>query len=237
MTAIYNTLSSIAHTTTGYRLADMVLDTIEAGFNKLSRMMFGSSWSYLIPAVKEQISQALSGANVGSLTIVEGDESTTFGNSSDHGPHVVITILSEQFWVRLMLVQDLGFAEAYMAGEITVNSLVDFVRFYIYNRDVLDSSNASPIVTSLMYLANTRFGNSLLNSTSNISAHYDLGNEMFEMFLDATMTYSCGIWAGPDDTLEAAQIRKLDMLIDKAHLRPTDYVLDLGCGWGSLSMR
>ncbi|KAJ1931287.1 hypothetical protein FBU59_006765, partial [Linderina macrospora] len=92
MTAIYNTLSSIAHTTTGYRLADMVLDTIEAGFSKLSRMMFGSSWSYLIPAVKEQIAQALSGANVGSLTIIEGDESTTFGNPSDHGPHVVITV-------------------------------------------------------------------------------------------------------------------------------------------------
>ncbi|ORX70526.1 cyclopropane-fatty-acyl-phospholipid synthase [Linderina pennispora] len=222
---------------TGSFMKATILCTIDSGLSKLSRSMLSTSWTYLIPAVKSQISQVLRGATIGSLTIVEGDESTTFGNSSDHGPHVVITVLSEQFWVRLMLVQDLGFAEAYMAGEITVNSLVDFVRFYIYNRDVLDSSNASPIVTSLMYLANTRFGNSLLNSTSNISAHYDLGNEMFEMFLDATMTYSCGIWAGPDDTLEAAQIRKLDMLIDKAHLRPTDYVLDLGCGWGSLSMR
>ncbi|KAJ2512692.1 hypothetical protein GGH20_005235, partial [Coemansia sp. RSA 1937] len=126
---------------------------------------------------------------------------------------------------------------AYMAGEVSVNNLVDFVRFYIYNRASLDAASASPVVSSLMYLASTRFGNSILNTASNISAHYDLGNEMFEMFLDSTMTYSCAIWNGPDDTLEAAQLRKLDMLIDKACVKPTDYVLDLGCGWGSLSMR
>ncbi|KAJ2111895.1 hypothetical protein GGF48_005410, partial [Coemansia sp. RSA 921] len=162
---------------------------------------------------------------------------TTFGNPDDSGPHVHLTIFSEQFWVRLMLVQDLGFAEAYMAGEVSVNNLVDFVRFYIYNRKAIDATSSSPVFSSLMYLANTRFGNSIMNAINNVSAHYDLGNEMFEMFLDSTMTYSCAIWNGPDDTLEAAQLRKLDMLIDKACVKPTDYVLDLGCGWGSLSMR
>ncbi|KAJ2825170.1 hypothetical protein IWW50_002974 [Coemansia erecta] len=191
----------------------------------------------LIPTVKRQVFQTLSTATVGSMTIEEDGETNTFGNSDDSGPHVRLTILSEKFWVRLMLVQDLGFAEAYMAGEVTVNNLVDFVRFYIYNRASLDAASSSPVVSSMMYLANTRFGNSILNAINNVSAHYDLGNEMFEMFLDSTMTYSCAIWSGPEDTLEAAQIRKLDMLIDKACLKSTDYVLDLGCGWGSLSMR
>ncbi|KAJ1718343.1 hypothetical protein LPJ53_006566, partial [Coemansia erecta] len=191
----------------------------------------------MIPNVRHQVAETLSAATVGSLTIVEDGHSAVFGNPDDGGPHVVLTVLSEQFWVRLMLVQDLGFAEAFMAGEISVSSLVDFIRFYIYNRATLDAASSSPVVSSLMYLASTRFGNSILNTASNISAHYDLGNEMFEMFLDSTMTYSCAIWDGPDDTLDAAQVRKLDMLIDKAHLRPTDYVLDLGCGWGSLAMR
>ncbi|KAJ2661731.1 hypothetical protein IW148_003239 [Coemansia sp. RSA 1199] len=171
------------------------------------------------------------------MTIEEDSAVTTFGNPDDSGPHVHLTIFSEQFWVRLMLVQDLGFAEAYMAGEVSVNNLVDFVRFYIYNRSAIDATSSSRVFSSLMYLANTRFGNSIINAINNVSAHYDLGNEMFEMFLDSTMTYSCAIWNGPDDTLEAAQLRKLDMLIDKACLKPTDYVLDLGCGWGSLSMR
>ncbi|KAJ2825169.1 hypothetical protein IWW50_002973 [Coemansia erecta] len=191
----------------------------------------------LIPTVKRQVFQTLNTATVGSMAIEEDGETNTFGNSDDSGPHVRLTILSEQFWVRLMLVQDLGFAEAYMAGEVTVNNLVDFVRFYIYNRASLDAASSSPVVSSMMYLANTRFGNSILNAINNVSAHYDLGNEMFEMFLDSTMTYSCAIWSGPEDTLEAAQIRKLDMLIDKACLKSTDYVLDLGCGWGALSMR
>ncbi|KAI9501921.1 Mycolic acid cyclopropane synthetase-domain-containing protein [Coemansia spiralis] len=187
--------------------------------------------------VREQIGQTLTGAAVGSLTLVESGNQTTFGRPNSDGPHVRLTVLSEQFWVRLMLVQDLGFAEAYMAGEIAVSSLVDFIRFYIYNRTVLESASSSPMVSSLMYLASTRFGNSILNTASNISAHYDLGNEMFEMFLDSTMTYSCAIWSGPNETLEEAQLRKLDMLIDKAHVRKTDYILDLGCGWGSLAMR
>ncbi|KAJ2557049.1 hypothetical protein EV175_001592, partial [Coemansia sp. RSA 1933] len=217
---------------------DMMLGSVDYGIGKLGGVFRGRSSSYIIPMVREQLAQSLSAATVGSMTIEEKDGlEATFGRSGDSGPHVRLTVLSEQFWVRLLLVQDLGFAEAYMAGEVVVSSLVDFIRFYIYNRAVLDSSSSSPIVSSLMYLASTRFGNSILNTASNISAHYDLGNEMFEMFLDPTMTYSCAVWEGPTDTLEAAQVRKLDMLIDKAHLCKDDYVLDLGCGWGSLAMR
>ncbi|KAJ2162880.1 hypothetical protein GGF46_000263 [Coemansia sp. RSA 552] len=214
-----------------------VLGTIDLGISKARNALLGRSCAFLIPTVREQVFETLSLATVGSITIEEDGEKVTFGCSEGDGPHVHLGVLSEQFWVRLMLVQDLGFAEAYMAGEISVSSLVEFIRFYIYNREALDAASSSPLVRSLMYLANTRFGNSVLNSADNISAHYDLGNEMFEAFLDATMTYSCAVWDGPNDTLEAAQLRKLDMLIDKAHLRATDYVLDLGCGWGSLAMR
>ncbi|PIA15400.1 cyclopropane-fatty-acyl-phospholipid synthase [Coemansia reversa NRRL 1564] len=222
-------------TTLGPALKSATLSTIEMGISKTRNALLGKSWGHLIPTIKEQIFQTLESASIGSLTIEEDGECFTFGNSADAGPHVRLTVLSEQFWVRLMLVQDLGFAEAYMAGEITVTSLVDFVRFYIYNRAALDAASSSPIVRSLMYLASTRFGNSILNTASNVSAHYDLGNEMFEMFLDSTMTYA--VWDGPGDTLEAAQLRKLDMLIDKACLQSRDYVLDLGCGWGSLAIR
>ncbi|KAJ2082231.1 hypothetical protein H4R24_001753 [Coemansia sp. RSA 988] len=207
------------------------------GISKARYALLGRSWAFLIPTIKGQIFQTLKSVSTGSLTIEEEEECNSFGNTEDNGPHVRLTVLSEQFWVRLMLVQDLGFAEAYMAGEIAVTSLVDFVRFYIYNRTALDAASSSPIVSSLMYLASTRFGNSILNTASNVSAHYDLGNEMFEMFLDSTMTYSCAVWDGPNDTLEAAQLRKLDMLIDKACLQSSDYVLDLGCGWGSLAIR
>ncbi|PIA15399.1 hypothetical protein COEREDRAFT_87818 [Coemansia reversa NRRL 1564] len=194
-----STLSyAFAKVTTGFSITDALLNLIENCFRKISNALQGKSWGHLIPTIKEQIFQTLESASIGSLTIEEDGECFTFGNLADAGPHVRLTVLSEQFWVRLMLVQDLGFAEAYMAGEITVTSLVDFVRFYIYNRAALDAASSSPIVRSLMYLASTRFGNSILNTASNVSAHYDLGNEMFEMFLDSTMTYSCAVWDGPD---------------------------------------
>ncbi|KAJ1737681.1 hypothetical protein LPJ72_000250 [Coemansia sp. Benny D160-2] len=216
---------------------EMMLASVGFGMTKLGCVLRGRSTSLIIPLVREQLAQSLSGATMGSLTIKENGLETVFGQPGNSGPHVHLTVLDEQFWVRLMLVQDLGFAEAYMAGEVAVSSLVDFIRFYIYNRAVLDGSFSSPLVSSLMYLTNTRFINSVLNAASNISAHYDLGNEIFEMFLDSTMTYSCAVWKEPSDTLEKAQLRKLDMLIDKAHVCKDDYILDLGCGWGSLAMR
>ncbi|KAI8320539.1 cyclopropane-fatty-acyl-phospholipid synthase [Martensiomyces pterosporus] len=222
----------------GSRVLDVFIAAIESGLGALNRAFLHSSDSYLVPAVKQAMTKSLANASVGSLTIEENGESNTFGNTSDSsGPHVRLVVLSKQFWVRLVFAQDLGFAEAYMAGEILVSDLVDFVKFYVCNRSVLDTATSSPVVNTLIYLANTRFGNSVLNAASNISAHYDLGNEMFEMFLDPTMCYSSALWKHPNETLEQAQLNKLDMLIDKAHLKSTDYVLDIGCGWGALCMR
>ncbi|OMH84099.1 putative fatty acid methyltransferase [Zancudomyces culisetae] len=68
---------------------------------------------------------------------------------------------------------------------------------------------------------------------NNISAHYDLGNEFFLSFLDEeTHSYSSAIWKNPSDTLEVAQINKVDMIIEMSKITKDDYVLDIGCGWG-----
>src|SRR5277367_1783247 len=67
-----------------------------------------------------------------------------------------------------------------------------------------------------------------------IQAHYDVGNRFYELWLDPTLTYSCALWAGEDDTLEAAQLRKLDYIAEPALNRGAKHVLDIGCGWGAL---
>jgi cyclopropane-fatty-acyl-phospholipid synthase len=67
-----------------------------------------------------------------------------------------------------------------------------------------------------------------------IQAHYDVGNGFYRLWLDPTLTYSCALWAGDDDTLEAAQHRKLDYIAGPALARGAEHVLDIGCGWGSL---
>jgi cyclopropane-fatty-acyl-phospholipid synthase len=74
-------------------------------------------------------------------------------------------------------------------------------------------------------------------SAEAIRHHYDLSNDFYGLWLDRSLTYSCALWDGDDDTLEQAQLRKLDYLTDQARAAGTERVLDVGCGWGSLMRR
>jgi cyclopropane-fatty-acyl-phospholipid synthase len=74
-------------------------------------------------------------------------------------------------------------------------------------------------------------------SRAEIKHHYDLGNDFYALWLDPTATYSCALWNGPEDTLQDAQLRKLDHLIACARAGGAKRVLDIGCGWGSLLRR
>jgi len=84
---------------------------------------------------------------------------------------------------------------------------------------------------------NSRFVNSVSNSINNISAHYDISNEMFGSFLSKDMTYSCAIFESKDESLEIAQYRKLDKIIRQARIQASDHVLEIGSGWGSFAIR
>jgi cyclopropane-fatty-acyl-phospholipid synthase len=98
----------------------------------------------------------------------------------------------------------------------------------------------SSIAATITGLA--RSTNTLSNSLLNVSAHYDISNEMFAAFLSDDMTYSCPIWRPQssqneeEETLEAAQMTKLNRFIDGAHIKPTDHVLEIGTGWGSFAI-
>lgn len=116
------------------------------------------------------------------------------------------------------------------------------IQLFILNRSQLANATTltSSIAATMTGLA--RSTNTLSNSLLNIQAHYDISNEMFAAFLSEDMTYSCPIWkpassANTDEeTLEAAQMTKLNRFIDGAHLKPTDHVLEIGTGWGSFAM-
>jgi cyclopropane-fatty-acyl-phospholipid synthase len=116
-------------------------------------------------------------------------------------------------------------------------------KLFILNRSHL--SNGSTITSTVSSgLANlVRSGNSLKNARLNISAHYDISNEMFTAFLSPDMTYSSPIWLprsnpkSEDEMLYDAQMRKLDRSIDNTHITRSDHVLEIGTGWGSFAMR
>lgn len=89
---------------------------------------------------------------------------------------------------------------------------------------------------TLNRISHLRRANTIQGSRKNIEDHYDLGNAMFSLFLDSTMTYSCAYWNSPEETLEQAQINKLRRIITKAEIKSTDHVLEIGSGWGSFAL-
>lgn len=116
-------------------------------------------------------------------------------------------------------------------------------QIFILNRNRL--SNATNWLSSLSSALSglLRRTNTLSNALLNVSAHYDISNEMFAAFLSPDMTYSCPIWRakqlkkGSEDALEHAQTRKLDRFIDNAKIKGTDHILEIGTGWGSFATR
>jgi cyclopropane-fatty-acyl-phospholipid synthase len=127
-----------------------------------------------------------------------------------------------------------------MNSECEVSNRTEFLQLLNQNRKFIEGSKTytRKIMMGLNYFINTKFANSISNSINNISAHYDLGNDMFQLFLDPSMTYSCPIWDlnDPDDDLHKAQLRKLHNVIRKAKIVESDHVLEIGSGWGSFAM-
>jgi cyclopropane-fatty-acyl-phospholipid synthase len=156
--------------------------------------------------------------------------------------HTELRVLNDMFWVRLLLFADMGFAESYMLGEVACPDITAFFKLFIQNRAYL--SNGSTFTSDLAgkVAGLIRSTNTLTNARLNISAHYDISNEMFAAFLSPDMTYSSAIWlpkTDPDsakETLEQAQYRKLQRFIDNANIKSTDNVLEIGTGWGSFAI-
>ncbi|KAJ6440213.1 L-aminoadipate-semialdehyde dehydrogenase [Purpureocillium lavendulum] len=146
-------------------------------------------------------------------------------------------------WLRLFLFADIGFAEAYMLGDVECNDLTAFFRMFIDNRKELNNGTTALSALTSVLSSIGRSTNTRVNSLLNTAAHYDISNAMFAAFLSKDMTYSCPIWraaVGSDDTsaesLEDAQQRKLTRFIQGARISASDHVLEIGTGWGSFSV-
>lgn len=152
-----------------------------------------------------------------------------------------IVVKNTDFFYKILTRHDTGLGEAYMRGDILVDdvgalmAVITANAFSIEgNRGILGSFNW--IGDRLLYLAHLTRANTIEGSKRNISEHYDVGNEMYKLFLDETLTYSAGIHA-EGASLKDAQLRKLDALIAGAGVSCDSHVLEVGCGWGSCAIR
>lgn len=151
---------------------------------------------------------------------------------------VRVNVRDARFYSYLAFGGAVGAAEAYINGYWTVDDLTKLIRLFVKNRDVLDGMGSAakrtvgPLLKTLHRLnKNTRAG-----SRRNISAHYDLGNDFFRLWLDETMMYSSAVFERADMSLYEASVAKLDRICQKLELGPGDHVLEIGTGWGGFAV-
>lgn len=175
----------------------------------------------------------------GQLTLVEAGERQLFGQPDAHAHlRAEIQVYDEAFWPMVAGNGSIGAGEAYMQGYWSSPDLTAVIRLFVVNLDVLDGLEGGlarlgrPLLHGLHWLnRNTRRG-----SRKNIAAHYDLGNALFEQLLDSTMMYSAAMFRSAEDSLEQAQLYKLQRICEKLDLQPDDHLLEIGTGWGSMAL-
>lgn len=182
---------------------------------------------------------ALARVRVGAVEVREGAERGVFGQSDAPSElRAVLTVRDPRFYRAVVWGGTLGAGEAYIDGDWSADDLTSLIRVLVRNESAF--SNLNGILTRLADAAQ-RVGHALRRNTRrgsrrNIAAHYDLSNELYALFLDETMTYSCGIFERPDSTLREASTAKLDRICRKLKLSPADHVLEIGAGWGSFAI-
>ena len=148
---------------------------------------------------------------------------------------VTLEVGDAALYRRILLGGELAAADAYVEGLWRTDDLGAFLRLFARNLEGMRLDRGPARLGQLgAWLRHRLVRNTRRGAARNVRAHYDLGNELYRLFLDEEMIYSCAIWDGAAD-LEAAQRRKLEAICRKLGLGPGDHLLDLGCGWGGLA--
>jgi cyclopropane-fatty-acyl-phospholipid synthase len=172
----------------------------------------------------------------GYLELVCPAETYRFGKP-ESPLQAVIAVHDERFFRRAVFGGDIGVGEAYMDGQWSTPDLVALTRLGTRNLDQLEAGSRLTGVfnRAAEVLSHRRNRNTEAGSKKNIAYHYDLGNDFYRLFLDESMAYSCGYYRSPEDSLEAAQERKFDVICRKLQLDPQDRLLEIGTGWGGFA--
>ncbi|HET7417179.1 MAG TPA: cyclopropane-fatty-acyl-phospholipid synthase family protein [Solirubrobacterales bacterium] len=172
----------------------------------------------------------------GRIDVVEGARERSYG-PADADLRATVTINDPAAW-RDPLHGSVGLGEGYVDGRWETDDLVALIQIAareLRQMDGLRGAVARPrgLWHRVRHLVpeNTRAG-----ARSNISAHYDLGNDLFASFLDERMMYSCAYFPDEATNLEGAQLAKLDRICDQLRLGPENHLLEIGTGWGGMAI-
>ncbi|XP_022722300.1 uncharacterized protein LOC111279604 isoform X3 [Durio zibethinus] len=189
------------------------------------------------------------------ILLEEGGTMFTFeGTSNKCSLKTVIRVHNPHFYWKVLTEADLGLADAYINEDFSFvdknDGLLNLIMILIANRDFISSNSklskkrgwwtpllfTAGLTSAKNFFKHALRQNTLTQARRNISRHYDLSNDLFSLFLDETMTYSCAVFKTEDEDLKDAQQRKISLLIEKARIDSKHEILEIGCGWGSLAI-
>jgi cyclopropane-fatty-acyl-phospholipid synthase len=178
---------------------------------------------------------------VGTLTVTDAEDGIQVFTGSAPGPSVNMKLSDARLYRSLFFNPELAAGEAYMNGTLTFpgSSLREFLSLLSLNRNRPGGTPGTfhrSIATISRQFKRFQQSNPIGKAQQNIAHHYDIGNELYRLFLDDGLFYSCAYFENDDDTLEAAQRAKCRLIAAKLGLRPGQKILDIGCGWGGLAI-
>lgn len=199
-------------------------------------------------AARGVLFQCLQKMEIGCLTVIESFKTETTERSerflTPNGEHngepvaATIEVKHPGFYSRILQGGSIAAGEAYMDGWWDSPDLTALMKLMALNMRALDKlEEQGSWITRLLYkVSHWTNRNSQENSRKNIHAHYDLGNNLYEAFLDTNMLYSSALYNQVDDSLEQAQINKMERLCQQLELKPSDHVIEIGTGWGAMAI-
>lgn len=211
------------------------LDSAISG--EFSRSKTEPSW--IDRLARRMVLARLERLQLGRIAISENGKKVEFGQPAPEFPATAqLRVTSPKFYSAIAFGGSIGAGEAYIHGHWACNDLSELLRILIRNREVLEKMDSglallsAPLQKAFHALnRNTRKG-----SRKNIAAHYDLGNDFYELWLDPSMMYSCAYFDTPDTPLDIASAAKLDRICRKLNLGPDDSVIEIGTGWGGFAI-
>ena len=171
--------------------------------------------------------------------LIDAEEKHYIIGSPEKKKPIRVKLLDKKLHYKLLFRPDLYFGEAYSDGGIIIEngSLTDFLNIALMNIGRTDINIFNKILNKLRgsyrYLTNFNF---IKKSKMNVAHHYDISDELYELFLDPKKQYSCAYFKNEDDTLETAQNNKINHIIKKLNIKSGQRILDIGSGWGSLAI-
>ena len=175
----------------------------------------------------------------GGLVLIDANSKKYFIGKPKRNNPITLKLLDKSLHYKLLFYPDLYFGEAYSKGSLTIENgtLTEFLNMASQNIGRKETNLFSELLNTIRgsyrYLTNFNF---IKKSKMNIARHYDISDDLYDLFLDSKRQYSCAYFKNENDSLETAQNNKIEHIIKKLNLKPNQKVLDIGSGWGSLAI-